>query len=65
MKLLEVGSKTYLVTANGGRIREYTVDQHGFVWTEAILAGSLGSLQVNISNATLLGQMGQNASLGR
>ncbi|XP_046358639.2 mesenchyme-specific cell surface glycoprotein-like isoform X1 [Haliotis rufescens] len=64
MKLLQRGSRAYLVTADEGRIREYSVGRHGFSWSEAA-AASVGSLPAGIQNNTLADMLRRPDKLGR
>ncbi|XP_046545310.1 mesenchyme-specific cell surface glycoprotein-like [Haliotis rubra] len=62
MKLLQKEGKTYLLTADEGRIREYSMGRHGFSWSEATAAsvGADGS-----QNNTLTDMLSRPDKLGR
>lgn len=44
IKSLEIGRKRFLFTADTGAVKSYTSAQHGFTWTDAVTAGSLGNV---------------------
>ncbi|XP_067664451.1 mesenchyme-specific cell surface glycoprotein-like [Haliotis asinina] len=62
MKMLQKDGKMYLLTADEGRIKEYSVGRHGFYWSEATAAsvGTSGS-----QNNTLTDMLTRPDKLGR